>query len=97
MMVQEVDKYYDLMTIMEKVGYLGSYKRRTGDFVDGCATFWKANKFCLLEGESIEFNQFGLRDNVAQLSVLEADVQRYFKKNNCRKYSCPLQSKARGY
>ncbi|KAI5660167.1 hypothetical protein M9H77_28960 [Catharanthus roseus] len=69
--LQEVDKYYDLMMIMEKAGYAGSYKRRTGDYVDGCAIFWKTNKFHLLDGESIEFKQFGLRDNVAQLSVFE--------------------------
>ncbi|KAK9277957.1 hypothetical protein L1049_027514 [Liquidambar formosana] len=72
--LQEVDKYFDLLNIMEKEGYAGSYKRRTGDAVDGCAMFWKANKFRLLEEESIEFKGFGLRDNVAQLSVFEADV-----------------------
>ncbi|XP_059645153.1 carbon catabolite repressor protein 4 homolog 3 isoform X3 [Cornus florida] len=69
--LQEVDKYFDLWTIMEKAGYSGSYKRRTGDQVDGCAMFWKADKFRLLEGESIEFKGYGLRDNVAQLSVFE--------------------------
>ncbi|MCD7458217.1 Carbon catabolite repressor protein 4 3 [Datura stramonium] len=69
--LQEVDKYNDLLNILEKAGYLGSYKRRTGSSVDGCAMFWKADKFQLLEGESIEFRQYGLRDNVAQLSVFE--------------------------
>nr|GLL22005.1 carbon catabolite repressor protein 4 homolog 3 [Ipomoea trifida] len=69
--LQEVDKYYDLLNVLEKAGYAGSYKRRTGDYVDGCAMFWKADKCQLLEGESIEFKQFGLRDNVAQLSVFE--------------------------
>ncbi|OMO94617.1 Endonuclease/exonuclease/phosphatase [Corchorus olitorius] len=69
--MQEVDKYFDLRDMMEKAGYVGSYKRRTGDNVDGCATFWKPDKFRLLERESIEFKRFGLRDNVAQLSVFE--------------------------
>ncbi|XP_057952569.1 carbon catabolite repressor protein 4 homolog 3-like isoform X4 [Malania oleifera] len=69
--LQEVDKYFDLANIMIKAGYIGSYKRRTGNAVDGCAMFWKADKFRLLEGESIEFKGFGLRDNVAQLSVFE--------------------------
>ncbi|TYJ07488.1 hypothetical protein E1A91_A11G007200v1 [Gossypium mustelinum] len=69
--MQEVDKYFDLRNTMEKAGYVGSYKRRTGDNVDGCATFWKPDKFRLLETESIEFKGFGLRDNVAQLSVFE--------------------------
>ncbi|GMJ14912.1 catabolite repressor 4c [Hibiscus trionum] len=69
--MQEVDKYFDLRNTMEKAGYVGSYKRRTGDNVDGCATFWKPTKFRLLERESIEFKGLGLRDNVAQLSVFE--------------------------
>ncbi|KAL2342504.1 hypothetical protein Fmac_003789 [Flemingia macrophylla] len=46
-------------------------QRRTGDTVDGCAMFWKADKFRLLEGEGIQFKDVGLRDNVAQLSVFE--------------------------
>ncbi|XP_021680235.2 carbon catabolite repressor protein 4 homolog 3 isoform X2 [Hevea brasiliensis] len=69
--LQEVDRYYDLLKVMEKAGYAGSYKRRTGDYADGCAMFWKADKFRMLEGESIEFKALGLRDNVAQLSVFE--------------------------
>ncbi|KAK7320014.1 hypothetical protein RJT34_04743 [Clitoria ternatea] len=44
---------------------------RTGDSVDGCAMFWEADKFRLLEEESIQFKDIGLRDNVAQLSVFE--------------------------
>ncbi|KAB1212656.1 hypothetical protein CJ030_MR5G009698 [Morella rubra] len=67
----EVDNYDDLSDILVKAGYAGSYKRRTGDAVDGCAMFWKANEFRLLEAESIEFKGFGLRDNVAQLSAFE--------------------------
>lgn len=47
------------------------WQRRTGDNVDGCAIFWKADRFRVLERENIEFSQFGMRDNVAQLSVLE--------------------------
>ncbi|XP_015883045.3 carbon catabolite repressor protein 4 homolog 3 isoform X1 [Ziziphus jujuba] len=69
--LQEVDKYFDLSDMLATAGYLGSYKRRTGGSVDGCAMFWKADKFRLLEGESIEFKSFGLGDNVAQLSVFE--------------------------
>ncbi|XP_065860698.1 carbon catabolite repressor protein 4 homolog 3 isoform X2 [Euphorbia lathyris] len=69
--MQEVDKYFDLLKIMENAGYAASYKRRTGDTVDGCAIFWKANKFGLLERESIEYKALGLRDNVAQLLVFE--------------------------
>ncbi|MCL7046617.1 hypothetical protein MKW94_020770, partial [Papaver nudicaule] len=77
--LQEVDRYNDLLATMEKEGYVGNYKRRTGDATDGCAMFWKPNVFKLLEGESIEFKEFELRDNVAQLSVFEmcnADTSR---------------------
>ncbi|KAL1221603.1 Carbon catabolite repressor-like protein [Cardamine amara subsp. amara] len=69
--MQEVDKYFDLFSMVEKAGYAGSYKRRTGDNIDGCAMFWKADRFRVLERENIEFSQFGMRDNVAQLAVLE--------------------------
>lgn len=72
--LQEVDKYDDLLCFLENAGYDGAFKRRTGGNVDGCAMFWKAKKFRLLERVSIEYKQYGLRDNVAQLSVLEADV-----------------------
>ncbi|CAJ1936923.1 unnamed protein product [Sphenostylis stenocarpa] len=69
--LQEVDKYLELSDVMVKAGYAGSYQRRTGDSVDGCAMFWKTDKFRLLEGENIQFKDIGLRDNVAQLSVFE--------------------------
>lgn len=72
--LQEVDKYVELSNILVKAGYAGSYKRRTGDTSDGCAMFWKADKFRLIDGESIQYNNIGLRDNVAQLLVFEADV-----------------------
>ncbi|XP_077218750.1 carbon catabolite repressor protein 4 homolog 6-like isoform X1 [Tasmannia lanceolata] len=68
---QEVDRYDDLLSGMRNKGYIGSIKRRTREAMDGCAIFWKENLFCLLEGESIEFKGFGLRDNVAQLFVFE--------------------------
>ncbi|KAI4341493.1 hypothetical protein MLD38_026211 [Melastoma candidum] len=69
--LQEVDKYFDIFNILQKAGYRSSYKRRTGDAADGCAIFWKANEFKLLEMESIEYKKYGLRDNVAQLAVFK--------------------------
>uniref|UniRef100_A0A1J3FYY4 Carbon catabolite repressor protein 4-like protein 3 n=1 Tax=Noccaea caerulescens TaxID=107243 RepID=A0A1J3FYY4_NOCCA len=33
--------------------------------------FWKADRYRVLERENIEFSQFGMCDNVAQLAVLE--------------------------
>lgn len=79
--MQEVDRYFDILNVMEKAGYAGCYKRRTGYNVDGCAMFWKADKFRLLEQTSIEFKEFGLRENVAQLSAFEADAQHKIKKS----------------
>lgn len=72
--LQEVDRYVEISNALVKAGYTGSYKRRTGDTIDGCAMFWKSDKLRLLGGESIEFKGIGLRDNVAQLSVFEADA-----------------------
>ncbi|PIA39653.1 hypothetical protein AQUCO_02600243v1, partial [Aquilegia coerulea] len=69
--LQEVDKYDDILRSLEKESYVGTYKKRTGDSVDGCAMFWKTDRFRLLETENIEFEGFGLRNNVAQISVFE--------------------------
>ncbi|XP_026662317.2 carbon catabolite repressor protein 4 homolog 6-like isoform X3 [Phoenix dactylifera] len=48
---------------------------RTGNAVDGCAIFWRTNRFQLRHEEHIEFNKLGLRDNVAQICVLESRIQ----------------------
>ena len=48
---------------------------RTGNPVDGCAIFWRTARFNLLYEECIEFNKLGLRDNVAQICVLEFKTQ----------------------
>ncbi|KAF5179456.1 Carbon catabolite repressor protein 4-like protein [Thalictrum thalictroides] len=69
--LQEVDKYNDILRSLEQEGYVGTYKKRTGDSVDGCAMFWKTDRICLLEAENIEFEGFGLHNNVAQISVFE--------------------------
>ncbi|CAN6478832.1 unnamed protein product [Victoria cruziana] len=69
--LQEVDRFQDLMDSLNSGGYVGSYKRRTGEAVDGCAVLWKENVFNVLDEESIEFRGFDLRDNVAQLFVFE--------------------------
>ncbi|KAF3793947.1 Carbon catabolite repressor protein [Nymphaea thermarum] len=69
--LQEVDRFHDLMNTLNNGGYVGSYKRRTGEAMDGCAMLWKENVFRMLEEESIEFRGFDLRDNVAQLFVFE--------------------------
>ncbi|XP_062101665.1 carbon catabolite repressor protein 4 homolog 6 [Humulus lupulus] len=68
---QEVDRFQGLEEELKFRGYSGIWKRRTGYHVDGCAIFWRSSRFKLLHEESIEFNKLGLRDNVAQICVLE--------------------------
>ncbi|XP_071691270.1 carbon catabolite repressor protein 4 homolog 5 [Rutidosis leptorrhynchoides] len=68
---QEVDRFDDLNSILQKDGFIGVYQARTGEACDGCAIFWKDESFSLLHEENIEFKRFGLRDNVAQFCVLE--------------------------
>lgn len=68
---QEVDRFRDLHDILKRDGFKGVLKARTGDACDGCAIFWKDEWFTLLREENIEFQSFGLRNNVAQLCVLK--------------------------
>ncbi|XP_057960189.1 carbon catabolite repressor protein 4 homolog 6 [Malania oleifera] len=72
MCFQEVDRFQDLEELLKLQGYSGIWKIRTGDAIDGCAIFWRASRFKLLYEEGIEFNKLGLRDNVAQICVLES-------------------------
>lgn len=69
--LQEVDHFDDLDDLLQMDGFRGVYKARTGDANDGCAIFWKEKLFTLLHQENIEFQNFGLRHNVAQLCVLK--------------------------
>ncbi|GAB2275558.1 hypothetical protein Dimus_010315 [Dionaea muscipula] len=71
MCFQEVDKFDDLDLALNPHGYVGIWKMRTGTPRDGCAIFWRASKLKLVHEECIEFNRLGLRDNVAQVCVLE--------------------------
>ncbi|XP_073129785.1 carbon catabolite repressor protein 4 homolog 6 isoform X2 [Henckelia pumila] len=68
---QEVDRFQDIEAELKLRGYSGIWKMRTSNAVDGCATFWRVTRFKLLHEESIEYNKLGLRDNVAQICVLE--------------------------
>ncbi|KAK7271257.1 hypothetical protein RJT34_27000 [Clitoria ternatea] len=70
---QEVDHFNDLDDLLQDSGFKGVYKARTGEAQDGCAVFWKDKLFNLLHQEDIEFQRFGLRNNVAQLCVFEAN------------------------
>ncbi|XP_010541622.1 PREDICTED: carbon catabolite repressor protein 4 homolog 6 isoform X2 [Tarenaya hassleriana] len=71
MCLQEVDRFQDLEEEMKLRGYSSIWKMRTGNAIDGCAMFWRSNRFKLVHEESIQFNKLGLRDNVAQICVLE--------------------------
>nr|VDD20056.1 unnamed protein product [Brassica rapa] len=81
MCLQEVDKFQDLEEELKLRGYSGIWKMRTGNAVDGCAIFWRSNRFKLVQEESIQFNQLSLRDNVAQICVLEALLNSHAKEN----------------
>uniref|UniRef100_A0A0E0A7W8 Uncharacterized protein n=1 Tax=Oryza glumipatula TaxID=40148 RepID=A0A0E0A7W8_9ORYZ len=67
----EVDRFRDIATEMENRGYQSRFKGRTGDAKDGCATFWKSKGLHLLEEDSIDFSEYNLRNNVAQIFVFE--------------------------
>lgn len=70
---QEVDQFNDLSISLQKDGFKGVHKARTGEACDGCSIFWKDEVFTLLHHEFIEFKSFGLRDNVAQFCVLQTN------------------------
>eukprot|EP00250_Pteridium_aquilinum_P016851 c23325_g1_i1 orf=89-1543(+) len=69
--LQEVDRFEDLQNDLVQQGYEGVHKGRTGGSTDGCAIFWRTQKFDLLQMESIEYQDSNLRHNVAQLCVLQ--------------------------
>lgn len=75
MCLQEVDRFQDLEEELALQGYAGIWKMRTGNAVDGCAIFWRTNRFQLRHEEHIEFSKLGLRDNVAQICLLESRIQ----------------------
>ncbi|KAJ1258922.1 hypothetical protein BS78_10G113200 [Paspalum vaginatum] len=69
--LQEVDRFQEIAAGMKSRGYEGIFQRRTGDTRDGCAMFWKSKRLRLLEEDSIDFSEFNLRNNVAQICVFE--------------------------
>ncbi|RZC02125.1 Carbon catabolite repressor protein 4-like 5 [Glycine soja] len=73
---KEVDHFNDLDDLFQNSGFKGVYKAHTGEALNGCAVFWKDNLFKLLHQEDIEFQRFGMRNNVAQLCVFEANHEK---------------------
>ncbi|GLT80505.1 hypothetical protein SLA2020_519420 [Shorea laevis] len=92
MCFQEVDRFQDLEEELKIRGYNGIWKMRTGNAIDGCAIFWRSSRFKLLYDESIEFNKFDLRDNVAQICVLEL-----LNQNDAANTASPLRSSTDSY
>ncbi|VAH61652.1 unnamed protein product [Triticum turgidum subsp. durum] len=89
-MFSEVDKFTDLEQEMSARGYSGIWKMRTGNAVDGCAIFWRTARFRLCYKEDIEFNKLGLRDNVAQLCVLESVFRRNVQTGSTHLSTSPI-------
>ncbi|XP_074317215.1 carbon catabolite repressor protein 4 homolog 5 isoform X2 [Silene latifolia] len=67
---KELRQYNPSILCFQACTYLLLAQARTGDACDGCAIFWKHERFVLLHEEHIDFHDFGLRDNVAQFCVL---------------------------
>ncbi|CAI9113583.1 OLC1v1014212C2 [Oldenlandia corymbosa var. corymbosa] len=88
MCLQEVDRFEDLGHLLKKNGFKGVYKGRTGEALDGCATFWNADLFTLLHEESIEFQSYGLRNNACQICVFKMNSDR----NSQEPTKCPSRS-----
>uniref|UniRef100_A0A0E0LA78 Endonuclease/exonuclease/phosphatase domain-containing protein n=1 Tax=Oryza punctata TaxID=4537 RepID=A0A0E0LA78_ORYPU len=78
----EVDRFRDIATEMENRGYKSRFKGRTGDAKDGCATFWKSKGLRLVEEDSIDFSEYNLRNNVAQIFVFELNRAQKFVVGN---------------
>ena len=76
--LQEIDEahYYDFFRRrLSDYGYLGWYKRRTGDKPDGCAIFWKCNLLGRALIRPVEFKVYEVpvldRDNVGLIVILK--------------------------
>ncbi|KAL5544768.1 hypothetical protein UlMin_008552 [Ulmus minor] len=91
--LQEVDRFDDLDDLFQKDGFKGVYKARTGEAYDGCAIFWKEELFTLLHQENIEFQSFGLRNNVAQLCVLKMNQNHSELDANTQSADSSIQSR----
>jgi len=82
--LQEVDctEYQNFFKgIMEKSGYTGFYKQRTGIEEDGLALFVKNNVYTVLHHQTIEYKMPDIsptldRDNVALIAILEHKVSK---------------------
>ncbi|PRP82590.1 protein groucho-like [Planoprotostelium fungivorum] len=71
--VQECDEYPTILKGLSSLGYQGLHQQRSGKKKDGCATFWKVDRFLLLAHHEHTLNDIAQqtddplykRDNVA--------------------------------
>ena len=75
--LQEIQAdHYDSFYLprLERLGFRGIYKKRTGDKSDGCAIFYRNSKFLLREAISVEYCKPGVklldRDNIGLIALL---------------------------
>ncbi|KAK7855882.1 carbon catabolite repressor protein 4 like protein 5 [Quercus suber] len=84
---QEVDRFDDLEDLFKKDGFVGIHKVSKPYTV-------RLSRFTVLHQENIEFRRVGLRDNVAQLCVLEMiQNQSESKSSTQTSMSSPTQSR----
>jgi CCR4-NOT transcription complex subunit 6 len=86
--LQEVqtDHYeQDINPLMQEMGYDGIFKQKSRESmghygkVDGCATFWKKNKFIMTENYTIEFNECARRA-ASDMGLDESEYRRYMNR-----------------
>jgi CCR4-NOT transcription complex subunit 6 len=76
LLLQEVDEYAAFWEPqMRAAGFVGVYKKRTGEKKDGCAIFWRATRFELERSGEIEHNELaaGLPPRAPGAEVVRAD------------------------
>lgn len=64
---------------LKRLGFTGIYKKRTGDKTDGCAIFYRTNKFNLIDTISVEYCKPNVklldRDNIGLVALLTPKVK----------------------
>jgi CCR4-NOT transcription complex subunit 6 len=75
----------DINPFMNSLGYDGIYKQKSIAVqfgkIDGCATFWKKNKFSMSEQYGLEFNDLALNE-ANSLGFDESEARRYMNRLN---------------
>lgn len=70
--------YLIVFIVFSFLGYNGLFKRRLGTKSDGCAIFWRTDRFDLLQSDSMDFQVADTildRDNVALFVVLVPKIR----------------------